>query len=223
MKDEGRRLPVPHSAGIDVNEIRRGVEADTPQLQRSCGASKVIELDARQPDVDRLAVHVQAARRHASNGSPARSKLRVGVRRPIPRDDVKGPVGLERAAKLVQQVEQFRVDGLHLVDTEIPQDVIDRFERIRLIDTAAAIRRPEPLARVRVEERKHTFGEGSAGDGSRGRLDAAWQRSRRSRRGTDPEETPAVQLSIDTHVLIHSTVILHPGSRSVVDETAAQS
>jgi hypothetical protein len=54
----------------------------------------------------------------------------------------------------MQQVEQLRIDRLHLVDPKVAKDVVDRGQRVRLVAAVAAVDGLEPLAGVRVEERQ---------------------------------------------------------------------
>ena len=145
------------ASGIDVHEIRGWIVADAAELQRTCGNAQVVEPHPRHPDVDRLAVHVQAVARHAGGGSAALTQQVVGSCRPIAGDDVERLIRFERAAQLVQQVEQLRIDRFDLVGAKVAKNVIDFRERIGTVGTAAAVRRLQSLPGMGVEKRQHAL------------------------------------------------------------------
>src|SRR6188508_1081038 len=59
-------LPVAHSSGVDVNEVRRRIEPDAADLERLRRIAQVLEVNAGDADVDGLAFDVQAVRGDAA-------------------------------------------------------------------------------------------------------------------------------------------------------------
>ena len=111
----------------------------------------------------------------------------IRVRRPVPRDDVERLIGLERPTKLMKQIEQPRIDGLDLVRAKVSKDVVDRLERLWLIGAVAAVRCPQALAGMRVEERQHAFDRLRASVGRESALRAGWHQRCCSSCGSETE------------------------------------
>ena len=97
-------LPEPDAAGVDVDEIGIGIVADAAQLQRARRTAQVVQLHPRYADVDRLADHVQAARRHPRAGAAACAQHRVRGGRAVPGDDVERLIRFEGPAQLADQI-----------------------------------------------------------------------------------------------------------------------
>jgi L,D-transpeptidase YcbB len=74
------RLPLPDATGVDVHEVGRGIVADAAASHVERRPPQRGQRHVTHPDVDRLALHVQAARRHAFAAVP---KPVVGRRRPV--------------------------------------------------------------------------------------------------------------------------------------------
>src|SRR6185369_4938136 len=79
------------------------------------------QWDVREPDVDRLPFHVEAA---------ARDALAVGVEHgvsgggPIAGNDLERLGRSRRAAQLMQQIKEARVDDVNVAGPEIAEEVI---------------------------------------------------------------------------------------------------
>jgi uncharacterized protein YcbK (DUF882 family) len=68
-------------------------------------------------------------------------------------------IRFERAAELMEQVEELRVDWLLQAGPEVPQEMVQLSERFRLIDAIATIRNLEALTGVGVEERQDALAQ----------------------------------------------------------------
>src|SRR5262245_66028445 len=102
--------PVPHAAGIHVYEgsARGGVEADTAALGAQACRAQLLERNARNVEIDRLAEHVLAELGHAAR---APAQRRVGRRRTVSTNDPDRFLGADLAMTLTEQIEPT---GVHI-------------------------------------------------------------------------------------------------------------
>lgn len=123
-------LPVPHPAGIDVDEIGLGVVAD-PAFFNGCGGfAKFGQRDAGQSDVHGLSHHVQAL---FGDTVGAALECTIGGRGPISGDDLKGRINGHFVAHGMENVQQVGVDDFNFVGPVVSQQVIDLLQRFALV------------------------------------------------------------------------------------------
>ena len=87
LNQNRRGSPAPGAAGVEVNEVGLRVVTDSSAAQNQGRLLKLGQLDAPDPDIHRLTLHVQAA---AGNPAAPTSQHGIGFRRPVGRDDLHG-------------------------------------------------------------------------------------------------------------------------------------
>ena len=148
-----------------MDEVRGRIVADAAPTQIQRRLVQVGQFHTRRADVDGHALHVQAVMRHAA---AVPGQAGIGPGRPIAGYHLEGLPGLEPGGQLVQQVEEFRSDRVHLSGAEIPQEAIHRMERGVQIAPVLEIGKGEMLPRVQVVQidvplRRSDEGLGPAG------------------------------------------------------------
>lgn len=141
--------PTTHASRIDVHEVGRGIEPDAAAPRGKRRAPQFRQWDVRQPNVDRLPLHVQTPGRDTFGVLPQHG---VRLRRPIARNHLKGPGGFRLVAQVIEQVEQAGIDVVNIAGAEVTQEVVDVREGVRQIGPAAEVLDSQMLARVCVAE-----------------------------------------------------------------------
>jgi hypothetical protein len=124
-------LPAPDAADIHVDEIRLRVVSDATALKGESRVPEIGSSHARQTDIDRHGLHVQAL---ASDSITMRPQEFIAPGRAVPADYADLGVGLTQLGReIVQQVENPGVvvaDVAGTVVTQIPIQAIKRFGKI---------------------------------------------------------------------------------------------
>ena len=125
---------------------------------------------ALHPDVDGLALHVQAVPGDAGGMAPEHG---VGLWRAVAGDHLERIVGVEPVLEGEQEVEQVRVDLPDLAGAEVAQQMIDFAQALRNVPALGPIDHRQRLGRVQVLEREGPFADlvNQGPGGSRGKAD----------------------------------------------------
>src|SRR4051812_43781706 len=107
------------------------------------------ELAARNANIDRHALHVQTFARHAA---ALFVKQSVGFRRAIAGYYLEGRRSFEPGVKIIQKIEQPRINRMNISCAKIPQYSIDLSESFGLVRTITPIIQGQALGCVNVLE-----------------------------------------------------------------------
>jgi murein L,D-transpeptidase YcbB/YkuD len=145
----GARLPGTDAPGVHVDEVGGRIVADATAANLERSAIQRGKRHVGEPDVDGLALHVQAARRDPF--APMTEHL-VGCGRAVPGDHLERQRRLRRPGQLVEQVQQAGIDPVDVAGAEIAQEVVHRSEGVRHVRPAGEVLDSEMLARMRMRE-----------------------------------------------------------------------
>ena len=137
--------PAPDTPHINMHESGIGIIADAAAAEAERRLPKGICRNPFHSYIDGHALHVQAAPRHTGAGA---GKRRIGMRRAVTGDYLKGCSRLDLVRQIVEQVEQARVNGVDLSRAVVAQDVVDGGERVWRVSSILPIINTERLACV---------------------------------------------------------------------------
>ena len=110
-----------------MHEVRSRVVPDASDSGLERGATKLGKRHIGEPDIDGLALHVQAASRHPFAAMPEHLVGRGGT---IAGDHLKRTGGPRQTLQAMEQIEQTRVDVVDIAGAKVTQEVIDGGERV---------------------------------------------------------------------------------------------
>ena len=165
--------PVAHAADVHVDEGAR-IEADAAALEPKACDAQLLDRNAGNLEVDRLAEHVLA---ELGDAARAPAQHRVGGRRAVRRDDVDRLLGLHLARNFPQDVEQLRVHPRLVVVAPVAQEIVELFQAVFVVAAVALERDGDVVVAVgvakvdgaRVAVRHHGLQRVAAHDERKGR------------------------------------------------------
>lgn len=142
-------LPATDPPGIDVNEVGSGVVADPAPLERERRVPQPAERHVGEPDVDRLALHVETL-----GGDPAAplTEYGVGPGRPVAGNHLERTAGPGQSGQVVENVQHPGIDDVLVAGPEVTQQVVDRLEGVRQVPSGGEVLHLEGLPGVGVEK-----------------------------------------------------------------------
>ncbi len=146
----GGQLPAPDAPDVDVDEVGTGVVPDSAAIQTQRRIAKLGGRHARNADIDRHRLHVQALPRDAV---PALPQVFVRGRRAITADHVDLGVGPpEGSQQVAEQIEKARVVRVDVVLPPVAQDSIDPCQRGGIVPIRVPVHDFETLPGVEMVE-----------------------------------------------------------------------
>ncbi len=125
---EASAFPIPHTADVDVNEVRFPVVADAALLEGEGKVPQPLGRDAGEPHVDGLALDVLAVFRLAA---AVTAQLFVRVGRAVSRDDLIARLDPRVGCDVRQQDEEPRVHPAMFVTAVVAEDAVEPLEGFR--------------------------------------------------------------------------------------------
>jgi hypothetical protein len=146
---EPPNLPGPDRPHIHVDEIALRIEADATGAQAQRRAVDHAGVQAGRPDVDRHTAHVEAV---AGDAAPEFPQQFVGFGGAVAGDYVERVPRSDPRLKLVDSIQQLRVDRVNGIRAMIAQQLVDRPQGIPMVAPARPVFSRQPLAGVGVEQ-----------------------------------------------------------------------
>ncbi len=125
-----------YAAGVKMDEIGSSIIADTASFKGECALPDLAGPHSGQTNINGLAVHVQTVFCHAGT---ARPKEPVGFWRTIAGNDLKGTPVAESALDIKKDIQQFRVDSMDLISSEITEKMVDPVQSLGIVTTGTAV------------------------------------------------------------------------------------
>lgn len=153
-----------HPPHIDMHKAGIRILPDTARPQASRGAAELIDADAFQADIDRLALHMQRMLRHAIAlaGQPG-----IGGGGAIARDHLEGALSAHAVIKGADQIDDARVHIMDAAGIVIAQQMIDGAQSGRLVAALGPIDRLQRFIGVNIVERDNPLMLAMQGSGNR--------------------------------------------------------
>ena len=93
----------------------------------------------------------------------------VGGAGTVSGDHLKRPDAAGEMRQVGEQIQKVRIDSVNIARAEVPQEVIDRRQRVRQVGAAAEVLDRKAFARVRVDEIQGAGGRWQCPQGTRQR------------------------------------------------------
>lgn len=144
--------PSPNAAGVNVNESRPRVVADSASLQMQCGVPQHQRIHAGNADVDRMRLHVETIFGYTRR---TRAKKLITPGGPVSTNNVDLRAGMPNGrGQIGKDVKDVRIVMLHFAGAMIPKKMIKLIFGFRKILVASAIHDVDALASMRMVETK---------------------------------------------------------------------
>lgn len=153
--------PGANSAGIDVDESRARVVADSSAMQVDSGVTQGQGIDPGNANIDGVRLHVQAVSRYAGG---AGAKEFIAPRGTVATNDIDFGVGAaERSGEISENVEDVRIVVFNVAGAVVAQEMVELVFGLRQEGVSAPIDDIKTLAGVRVVEAKMVLLHGGGG------------------------------------------------------------
>ena len=126
-----------------MNELRLGIETDSPAVERNSSVAQDGRRNPRYSDIDRLPFHVQAMRGDARSSGPQEF---VAPGCAITADDINfRSCPANQVGQIVEKVKQPFVQLTHVAGTMIAKKLVQAIHCLRHILISSSIHNVDPL------------------------------------------------------------------------------